>query len=257
MVSKGQIQLARSLDRKKERDETGLFIAEGDKIVSELLHLPSGNGFRVKLLFATEGWFKSQGTHLTNPPEDSIEVSSEELAKLSLLKTPNQAVAIVHKPSQTSPAFDYSQDLLLGLDQIQDPGNVGTLIRLADWFGLAGIVASLDTADPFSPKVVQASMGSVFRIPFIQIPIDSFLVGLPKEFPCYATSLDGDPVYQVSLTKNGIILLGNESHGLKTRFKNFATRNLLIPSYNQNIEKAESLNVSIAAAIICSEFRRR
>lgn len=257
MISKGQIQLVKSLERKKERDETGLFIAEGDKIVSELISLPSESCFRVKTLFATTGWLKDHMIEATNSPLEITEVTPDELSRLSLQKTPNQALALIYKPLDTKPLIDFENDLILGLDQVQDPGNVGTLIRLADWFGLAGIIASLDTADPFSPKVVQASMGSVFRVRIHQTILDSYLGSLPDEFPRYATSLEGQRIYDAPLTRNGIILLGNESNGLKIRFKKYAHNNLLIPRFNEGGESAESLNVSIAAAIICSEFRRR
>lgn len=257
MISKGQIQLVRSLERKKERDESGLFVAEGDKIVGELLDLPGNGKFKIRTLFATSGWLKQHLPEATNSPLEIVEVTEDELPRISLQKTPNQALALINKPINPETDFEFGNDLILGLDQVQDPGNVGTLIRLADWFGLAGVVVSLDSADPYSPKVVQASMGSIFRVRIQHTILDSFISKLPADFPRYATSLEGQNVYEASLTRNGIILLGNESSGLKTRFRNFANQNLLIPTFNAASGRAESLNVSLAAAIICSEFRRR
>lgn len=256
MVSKAQIQFIRSLDRKKERDESGCFIAEGDKIVREILSLPADNPFRIQLLCGLEPWMDENARKPANKPEEVCSVSESELERMSLMKTPNQALAVIHLKDVPPPAFNYSTDLLIGLDKVQDPGNVGTIVRLAEWFGIAGIVASLDSADLFSPKVVQASMGSVFRVKLVQTTLDPFLLSLPGNFPVYATTLSGTSVYDTTLTKNGIILMGNESKGLTTRYLQLATCNLAIPDYALST-KPESLNVSLAAAILCSEFRRR
>lgn len=256
MVSKAQIQFIRSLDRKKERDDSGCFIAEGDKIVREVLSLPADTPFKIQLLCGLEPWMDLHAKKPANQPEEACIVSESELGRMSLLKTPNQALAVVHLKEIIPPVFNYSDDLLIGLDTVQDPGNVGTIIRLAEWFGIAGIVASLDSADLFSPKVVQASMGSVFRVKLLQTTLDPFLLSLPAGFPVYATALTGTSVYSTTLTKNGIILMGNESKGLTTRYLQLATHNLSIPDFALST-KPESLNVSLAAAILCSEFRRR
>ncbi len=257
MVSKAQIQFIRSLDRKKERDESACFIAEGDKIVKELLHLPVESPFRIRNLYGLEPWIKKQENEITNNPDEVQIVTEAELDRMSLMKTPNQALAIVYKPDCISRDFNFNSDLLIGLDRIQDPGNLGTLVRLADWFGLAGVVSSMDSADFFSPKVVQASMGSVFRVRLLQTSLDPFLLELPYGFPVYTTSLSGTSIYDASLSRNGIILMGNESKGLTPRFQRLSVNDLLIPDFSNGVGKPESLNVSVAAAIICSEFRRR
>jgi len=256
MVSKAQIQFIRSLDRKKERDESGCFMAEGDKVVREALSLPPDSLFRIRLLYGLESWLEKYVTGATNHPVETCIVSEQELHRISFLKTPNQAVAVIQHPMVEAPVFDCREDLLIGLDQVQDPGNVGTIIRLAEWFGIAGVIASMDSADLYSPKVVQASMGSVFRVNMVQTTLDPFLLSLPGGFPVYATTLSGAPVYQIELTQNGIILLGNESKGLTTRYLQLATCNLSIPDFALGT-RPESLNVSLAAAILCSEFRRR
>ncbi len=257
MVSKAQIQFIRSLDRKKERDESECFIVEGDKIVRELLRLPVESSFRIRNLFGLETWLREKENEIINKPDQVQMVSEVELERMSLMKTPNQALAIVSKPEPAARSFQLDSDLLIGLDQVQDPGNVGTLIRIADWFGLAGVVSSMDSADFFSPKVVQSSMGSIFRVKLLQTSLDPFLLDLPKDFPVYATSLTGTSIYKANLTRNGIILMGNESKGLTPRFQKLSLNNLFIPDFSVGAGKPESLNVSVAAAIICSEFRRR
>lgn len=256
MVSKAQIQFIRSLDRKKEREESGCFIAEGDKVVREVLSLPADTSFRVQLLCGLASWMEANAGKPANQPEEVCIVSETELERMSLMKTPNQALAVIRIQEVPTPAFNYTDDLLIGLDKVQDPGNAGTIIRLAEWFGIAGVIASLDSADLLSPKVVQASMGSVFRVKLVQTTLDPFLLSLPGDFPVYATTLSGSSVYDTPLTKNGMILLGNESKGLTTRFLQLATCNLAIPDFALST-KPESLNVSLAAAILCSEFRRR
>ncbi|HBB90243.1 MAG: hypothetical protein A2X22_05520 [Bacteroidetes bacterium GWF2_49_14] len=257
MVSKAQIQFIRSLDRKKERDESGCFIVEGDKIVRELLRLPVESSFRIRNLFGLEIWLREQEHEIINKPDQVQMVSEAELERMSLMKTPNQALAIASKPEPSTRNFNFNSDLLIGLDHVQDPGNVGTLVRLADWFGLAGVVSSMDSADFFSPKVVQSSMGSIFRVHLLQTSLNSFLSDLPQGFPVYASSLAGTSIYKANLTRNGIILMGNESKGLTPSFQNLSVNDLLIPDFSVGAGKPESLNVSVAAAIICSEFRRR
>jgi TrmH family RNA methyltransferase len=143
------------------------------------------------------------------------------------------------------------------LDRVQDPGNLGTIIRLADWFGLDGILASPDSADFFSPKVVQSSMGSIFRVPLYVTDLEEFIHSVPESFPIYGTDLDGQNIYSANLTPNGLILMGNESRGLSESLENLSTCKLRIPSFSSCVNGPESLNVSVAAAVVCSEFRRR
>jgi len=256
MLSKAQIQFIRSLDRKKEREESGCFVAEGDKIVQEVLSLPAETPFRIELLFGLEPWLKENLDQASNRPTTVCAVSESELERISFLRAPNQALAVISGKPVDPPVFNWDEDLLIGLDQVQDPGNAGTIIRLSEWFGIAGVIASPDSADLYSPKVVQASMGSVFRVRLLQTTLDPFLLSLPGAFPVYATTLSGTSVYEAALTRNGIILLGNESKGLTPRYLKLATCNLKIPDFARET-RAESLNVSLAAAILCSEFRRR
>jgi RNA methyltransferase, TrmH family len=257
MITKAQIQYIRSLEQKKVRDESNCFIIEGDKLVREALTLPSGSSYLVIGVYGTSQWMQKNWQLIHHLGKDSITISSGDLDRISLQKTPNQVLAIIQFDRTRIPSFDFQTELLIGLCQVQDPGNIGTIIRLADWFGISGVIASKDSADFFSPKVVQASMGSIFRIKLLTIDLGAFVRSLPKDFPIYGTHLMGENIYTTSISKNGIILLGNESKGLSTELINLTTKNLLIPNFSKGSNKPESLNVSIAAAIISSEFRRQ
>jgi TrmH family RNA methyltransferase len=257
MITKAQVQFIRSLDHKKARDESGCFIAEGDKLVSEALELPEDGHFKIKTILGIEKWLKTNLPGHGLPAVEVIPLSERELERISLQKTPNQVLAIISRDKSFLPIFDFEHDLLLGLNKVQDPGNVGTIVRIADWFGLGGIIASEDSADFYSPKVVQSSMGSIFRVRLSTRILPDFVQSLPAFFPVYGAHLDGQSLFSAEISSNGLILLGNESRGLDTELMSLTIKNLKIPDFSQGIVKPESLNVSIAAAILCSEFRRR
>jgi TrmH family RNA methyltransferase len=256
MITKAQIRFIRSLELKKNRDATGCFLVEGEKMVKEALDLPEDSDFGVAMVIGTDSWFESELPVKPGQAAEWLRVGPSELERISLQKTPNQVMAVIRR--KAAGLFPGPFDgLFLGLDRVQDPGNVGTIIRLADWFGLAGIIASPDSADYFSPKVVQSSMGSIFRVKLVTADLPEFIRSLPGGFPVYATRLEGDNIYMTPLTDKGLILMGNESKGLGTGLSVMATRGLMIPGFASGDRKPESLNVSIAAAIVCSEFRRR
>jgi len=257
MITKAQIQYIRSLEQKKVRDESNCFIIEGDKLVREALTLPRDSIFQVDIIYGTSEWMERNETLFSTLDTKYITVSMSDLERMSLQKTPNQVLAKINYDKSSIPSFDFKTDLLIGLCNVQDPGNVGTIIRLADWFGISGVIASLDSADFFSPKVVQASMGSIFRVKMLVKDLGAFIHTLPKGFPVYGTHLMGENIYTAEISKNGLILLGNESKGLNDDLMSLTTKNLLIPSFTSGNYKPESLNVSIAAAIISSEFRRQ
>ena len=245
MLTKNQLKLVRSLELKKNRKKEGLFVAEGPKVVGDLLRA----GYKARLVFST-----------TERP-DAILVTDDELRKLSFLQHPQEVLAVFEIP-QTSALSPQPSDfrhqpsaLSLALDGIQDPGNLGTIIRIADWFGISTIYCSEDTADAYNPKVVQATMGSLAHINIIYCD----LVELLQQYdgPIYGTLLDGNDIYQQELSQKGIIVMGNEGNGISQRVRPLITHKLLIPNFNKNSETAESLNVAIATAITCSEFRRR
>ena len=246
MISKNQIKYIRQLELKKYRKREGVFVAEGPKVVGDLLRR-----YQPVAVYATEEW---QG-------EGATPVTDEELRRISFLQHPQQVLALFPIPASTSaPANSQflilNSQLSLALDGVQDPGNLGTIIRIADWFGIDTIYCSEDTADAYNPKVVQATMGSIARVNIIYTDLVALLDSLPPSFPIYGTLLDGEEIYQQSLSTEGIIVMGNEGNGISEPIRQKVNRRLLIPRFREG-DTAESLNVAIATAITCSEFRRR
>ena len=235
MLSKNQIKLVRSLEMKKNRKRENLFVAEGPKVVGDLLRA----GFKPHVIFST---VERPGSQL---------VTEEELRRISFLQHPQEVLAVFEIPTERKSA----EGLVLALDGIQDPGNLGTIIRIADWFGVSTIYCSPDTVDVYNPKVVQATMGSIAHIPIIYCDLAE-LISRAK-CPVYGTLLDGEDIYQQELSTVGIIVMGNEGNGISQEIRPLITHRLLIPNFSTSTETAESLNVAIATAITCSEFRRR
>ncbi len=241
MISKNQIKWVRSLELKKNRRSEGLFVAEGPKVVGDLLRA----GFTARQLFST-----------SPKTADAQPVTEEELRRISFLQHPQEVLGVFQIPDNLAPVSPEGH-LSLALDGVQDPGNVGTIIRIADWFGIDCIYCSPATADVYNPKVVQATMGSIAHLPVIYTDLPQLLDGLPADFPVYGTLLDGDDIYNQPLSDEGIIVMGNEGNGISEAVRQRVNRRLLIPNFRQGCQNAESLNVAIATAITCSEFRRR
>lgn len=253
MLSKNKIKLIQSLNHKKYRDELGIFLVEGNKMVEEALR----SDFSIQLLACTSEYAMLH-PGISRRSDEVIITDKDLIQKASLLQNPQDALAIVTKPVNASPEINLQKELCLALDFIQDPGNLGTIIRIADWFGISHVVCSENTVDIFNPKVVQASMGSIFRVKTYDAPLTSFLkTSTEKNIPVYGTFLEGQNIYLQSLSGNGIIVLGNEGNGISAEAGKLVTHKLLIPSFSAHENKAESLNVAIAAAICCSEFKRR
>ena len=247
MISKNQQKYIRQLEQKKYRKREGLFVAEGTKVVGDLL-----KRYEPKAVFATTQWQATEGI----TPQVLTE---EELQRISFQQHPQQVLALFPIPSQdTSDPLTLlsAQTLALALDGVQDPGNLGTIIRIADWFGISTLICSEDTADAWNPKVVQATMGSLARVNIIYTPLTDLLDRLPDTYPVYGTFLDGKDIYEEELTPGGLIVMGNEGNGISDEVRQRINRRLLIPDFHQG-ETADSLNVAIATAITCSEFRRR
>ncbi len=262
MISKNTIKLIRSLEQKKHRSREGLFVAEGPIVVADLMVA----GFVPQLLFATKEWSGAA-------EQDGMVqvVSDDELRKLSFLQHPQQVLAVFRLPNRQQPTANCQQptanrqptiassqpptasshQLYLVLDGVQDPGNLGTIVRLADWFGIDTVYCSEDTADAWSPKVVQATMGSIARVKVVYTDLEALLS--QTDMPVYGTLLDGDNIYGQELTNHGFIVMGNEGNGISPAIRRHITRKLLIPKFH---EGPESLNVAIATAIVCSEFKR-
>ena len=248
-LSKNRIKYIHSLELKKNRDAAGVFLAEGPKVVSELLgHFPC------QLLAATSGW---QPPCTGMQAEESVEVTTEELTRASLLRTPQQVLAIFRKRKDIDNKTEIFRSLCLALDGVQDPGNLGTIIRLADWFGIRHIFCSPDTADVYSPKAVQATMGSLARVHVHVADLPSLIRDLPEGTPVYGTFLDGENMYEKTLNNNGLLIMGNEGRGIRDEVRELVNQRLFIPAYPEERGASESLNVGEATAIVCAEFRRQ
>jgi TrmH family RNA methyltransferase len=247
-LSRNKIKLIRSLKEKKYRDELLLFVAEGDKLVSELL-----KNSRCHFLAALPEWVNA---HPGISAEEIIMATEAELNRATFMKTPPPVIALFHQPNHNAKQLDLKDGISLALDGVQDPGNMGTIVRIADWFGIEQIICSNDTADIYNPKTVQATMGAIARVRVIYTDIARFLQQ-HDQLPVYGTFLDGHNIYEETLPSTGIIVLGSEGRGISPEVKKRISRRLYIPSFPPGRATSESLNVAIAAAIICSEFRRR
>ena len=253
-ISKNQIKFIRQLEQKKYRRREGLFVAEGTKVVGDLLA-----HYQPHSVYATEEWLAKNISSISHHPSSVFTVTDEELRRISFLQHPQQVLALFPLPTMAAANFSLFTDhfsLSIALDGIQDPGNLGTIIRIADWFGIEHIICSEDTADAWNPKVIQATMGSIARVNIIYINLSDFIDTLPPDYPVYGTLLDGDNIYTQPLTSHGLIVMGNEGNGISPEIRQRVNRRLLIPSYRTD-DTAESLNVAIATAITCAEFRRR
>lgn len=247
-LSKNRIKYIRSLELKKNRKEEKVFLAEGPKLVGDLLeHFPC------RFLIATAEWLSA---HRHLPVADVNEVSEEELSRASLLKTPQQVLAVFGQPEEVIDASVISHSLCLALDDVQDPGNLGTIIRLADWFGIEHIFCSPNTVDAYSPKTIQATMGGIARVKLHYTPLPELIRSL-KEVPVYGTFLNGENMYTHPLSAHGLIVMGNEGNGISKEVELLINEKLYIPNYPPDRETSESLNVAIATAVVCAEFRRQ
>ncbi len=250
MISKNQFKFVRQLEQKKYRRREGLFVAEGTKVVGDLMQHS-----QPRMLFATSEYLDAS-PQLLQMGYEAVRITDDELRRLSFLQHPQQVLALFPLPSPSHSLTPSPSHLSIALDGVQDPGNLGTIIRLADWFGIESIYCSEDTVDAWNPKVVQATMGSIARVNIIYMNLPEMLDNLPDDFPVYGTFLDGENIYQQPLSENGLIIMGNEGNGISEAVRSRITHRLLIPSFRQD-DTAESLNVAIATAITCSEFRRK
>ncbi len=247
-LSKNRIKYIRSLELKKNRKADKVFLAEGPKLVGDLL-----GHFHCHFLIATAEWLSTY-KHLA--VEDITEVSEEELSRASLLKTPQQVLAVFRQPDETMDISVINRSLCLALDDVQDPGNLGTIIRLADWFGIEHIFCSPNTVDVYNPKTVQATMGGIARVKLHYTSLPELISSL-KDVPVYGTFLDGENMYAQPLSAYGLIVMGNEGNGIGSEVERLVNRKLYIPNYPSERETSESLNVAIATAVVCAEFRRQ
>lgn len=250
MISKNRIKLIKSLSIKKFRDETGLFVAEGTKLVVDL-----SSTYDCDILIATREWISTQQPLKS---KELIECEFNELKKISNQKSPQGVIAVFKKQENNWSMDKIKNNLNLVLDDIQDPGNLGTIIRIADWFGISNVFCSKYTTDAYNPKTVQASMGALARVSIHVVDIMDFLTEIKKaSVPIYGTFMNGSNIYNEQLSSSGILIMGNEGNGISSEIESFVETKLFIPNFPKGTFTSESLNVSVATALVCAEFRRR
>lgn len=248
MISKATIKKIHALDMRKFRRNERLFVAEGPKLVDELCAT-----MKPVYIAALPEWI-SENAKIISGAEYDI-VSPDELQRASLQKNPQQVIALFPIPEHRFCTEQLKNELVLMLDGVQDPGNLGTIARIADWFGIRNILCSAETADIYNPKAVQATMGALARVKFHYTDLLQLLS--QYDGPVYGTFLDGENIYGQELSENGIIVMGNEGKGISQGVGEMINRRLYIPNYPIGTQTTESLNVAIATSIVCAEFRRR
>jgi TrmH family RNA methyltransferase len=248
MLSINKIKYIQSLHHKKFRQKYDNFIAEGDKIAYEIIK--SGK-IEIEAIFATSNWILKYATELKKFQSILVEINEAELKKISTLTTPNQVLMILKQPSFEVENQSFNNDLVLYLDGIQDPGNMGTILRIADWFGINYVFCSDSCVDIFNPKVIQATMGAFLRVKTKEIPLENII---NETTPIYGALLEGENLFQKTLSKHGVIVIGNEGKGINSTLLPMINNPILIPPHG---EGAESLNAAVATGIICAVFRNR
>ncbi|MDH8700947.1 TrmH family RNA methyltransferase [Dysgonomonadaceae bacterium PH5-43] len=247
MISKNKIKFIKSLEKKKNRQELRLFLAEGNKLVEDILPY-----FSCELLIAKPSWID---THNVKAKE-MIVAETGDIEKVSLLKTPQDVVAVFAWSDKELNNTELQNDLTLLLEDIQDPGNLGTIIRIADWFGIKNIICSRDSVDVYNPKVVQATMGAIARVNVFYSSLQA-VIEENKDLPVYGTFLDGEDIYKEEVSSTGFIVMGNEGNGISKSLESYINKRLFVPNYPPGTTSSESLNVAVATAVVCAEFRRR
>ncbi|MBP6549861.1 MAG: RNA methyltransferase [Flavobacterium sp.] len=240
MVSKNQIKLITSLQQKKYRFAHQLFFAEGIKVIQELVE----SNFELVHLYTTQNDFEQVST------DKRTLIAESDLKKITALATPNSCLAVFKMPAEKKIG---ESGLILALDSIRDPGNLGTILRLCDWFGIDQLICSKETVDIYNPKVVQATMGSIARVNVNYVDLENFVS--QAKLPVFGTFMDGNNIYKTNLPQEGIIIMGNEANGISPELEKLIKNRLTIPRFG-TLQKTESLNVATATAIILSEFRR-
>jgi len=254
MISKSKARLILSLQKKKVREKEGLFVIEGDKLVKEFLSAK----VHIKTLIAKKEFISKLPVSFKECIDHIEDATFGELKQISSLKTPHNALAVVNIPEQTMIPEDLLDKICVALDFVQDPGNLGTIIRAAAWFGIRNIVCSKDCVDVYNPKVIQATMGAILQVNIYYSDLKAFVrLAKGKNVPIFGTVLDGESIYQHKLTGKGIILLGNESRGISNELMPYITHKIMIPGISSSMPGIESLNVGMAASIVFSEFLRQ
>ncbi len=250
-LTHAELQFIRGLKDKKQRDTTGLFVGEGPKVVEEMARY-----FPCQYLVGTQEWYDGGTSNIKS--SHYIQVSEAQLPRISNLKTPQQVLGVFEKPAQKEVPHSFEGGLALAIDCLQNPGNLGTIMRTADWFGIHTIYASADTADCFSPKVVQATMGALGRVKVFYTNLPALLTRLSEEGTTICGAfMEGENLYGAEIPQPAVIVMGNEGNGISQAVEAVCNRRLTIPRFTAQEESSESLNVAIATSIVCSELKRR
>ncbi|MEA3460929.1 MAG: RNA methyltransferase [Bacteroidota bacterium] len=258
MISTSQSKLIRSLQKKKFRDQHRLFLVEGEKMVGELASGDTENRFQIQELFANPEWIQSHLTSLQQRDIKVTEASPSEIKKVSNLVTPQPVMALVSKPEESFLSDELLNTPVLAFESIRDPGNLGTIIRTADWFGIRHLVCTPDSTDLYNPKVVQSTMGAITRVRVHYLNIEDLLKREEmQQKTVFGTFMEGENIYETSLEPDPLILFGNESHGLSKHLNPHIHRRISIPPFSPLGSGSESLNVASSVAVVCSELRRR
>lgn len=232
--SKSEIKLIRSLAKRKNREENGLFVVEGEKLVKEAIE----SGWDIVAVFTSD------------------EIGEDLMSRITLLSSPSPALAVVRIPKSTSSTSPDLNTLSLALDSVKDPGNLGTIIRLSEWFGIDTIYCSENCVDVYNPKVVQSTMGAIFRTKVVYTHLANLINEVADKLPVYGAFMNGNNIYNESLPKGALVVMGSESEGISHDIEALIDKRLAIPSFSISEKCSESLNVAIATAVICSEFKR-
>jgi len=251
LLSKNRARFVRSLQQEKVRTRLRLYVVEGDTMVRDYL----GAGQRIEQLYVVDDrWAELASASAVG---EVTRIHRRELETLSTLATPQSALAVVRQPERRLDPATLADDLSLAVEAVRDPGNLGSLLRAAAWFGISPVVCSPDCVDAYNPKVVQATMGALLHVEVFSAPLPPVLEVVAREGAVYGTVLDGVSLYEAKLDRRGVILVGNEARGLSQDARRFVTQAITIPPWTASAPGRDSLNVAVAAAVVCSEFRRR
>ncbi|MFZ5940529.1 MAG: TrmH family RNA methyltransferase [Bacteroidota bacterium] len=257
-ISKNQVRFLKSLAEKKHRDREHLYLAEGEKIAEELLHHHLSGKLSAVHFFAYPEWIRVHQTDLERSGCAFTEAEASLLQQASSLSTPPGVMVVVRIPKEEPDHSLIKSDIVPVFEAIRDPGNLGTIIRTADWFGVRQIICSPDSVDPYNPKCIQSSMGAIARVKVVSEPLEPLISQAARAgIPVYGTLLDGEDLYSVPLSPGGLILFGNESKGLSDSLRSLVTKKIRIPEYPRGEVSTESLNIATSAGIILAEWRRK
>ena len=258
MISSARTKLLRSLQQKKFRDQHHLFLVEGEKMVGELMGHDPDQRYRLREIYANPEWIDRNKKQVQSSGIEVVEATQAEIKKVSSLVSPQQVLALVSMPDSPLEIEELLHTPVLAFESIRDPGNLGTIIRTADWFGMEHIVCTPDSTDVFNPKVVQSTMGAICRVKVYYHDLNALLESpAMAQKAVYGTFLEGENIYETNLEPAPFILFGNESQGLSKRFDSHIRHRISIPSFSMKGKGSESLNVASSVAVICSEVQRR